>query len=203
MSTALSSTVPEARNTWLAKLVICISAVVALATSQTPRWSLEDEQHLSVALHTRREQTLLLTIDLGGNLYRDTVDGEVALTATANRAATDFTFSARALTQPGILESPPESTTGGPDAGRSSGVFFAARPTLESPNEASLWFEIECAEPSQERRAETCTALFELTLSRESERPLSAQLSVLTQIRGGSERERPGTFEVSLAQVAP
>jgi hypothetical protein len=83
----------------LAKLVICVSAVVAVATSRALPWVVEDEQLLRVALDVRSQQQLILSVELGGELYADTFGEGVALTATANRGAADFKLSARSLTR--------------------------------------------------------------------------------------------------------
>jgi hypothetical protein len=191
VSERASSTPPGPRRVLLAKLVICTSMLVALATSAPPIWITEDEQRRWVYLDAVREQKLLVTVELGGELYADVQDGAVGLTLYADRAASDLTLVGRALTA--IALSPDEE----PDVS-------IARPTLEAPNEARLGFEIECAErdPSGER-PESCIEQFEFTLARESERPLNAYVHVGVRIAGEQEQQPPGTFQVRVEELPP
>ena len=203
MSDWASSTPPGPRRVLLAKLVICTSMLVALATSPLPTWTTEDEQRRWVYLDAVREQKLLVTVELGGELYADLRDGEVGLTLYADRAASDLTLVGRALTPSSEPARPPPagSIALPPDGG--TGVSIA-RPTLEAPNEARLGFEIDCAErdPSGER-AESCIEQFEFTLARESERPLNAYVHLRVKIWGEQEQQPPGTFQVRVEELPP
>ena len=106
-------------------------------------------------------------------------------------------MAARSLTQRG-----PADSNAGAKASGGSGVFDA-RPSLESPNAAALWFELECTKRPSEQRGEACSEQFEITLTRGSERSLIADLRVDIVLRGRSERQPPGTFQVRLEEVAP
>lgn len=201
MMYAAKTRVSRSRDAVLAKLVICIGAVVALATSAPPSWVLEHEQSASVALDDSSTRKLLLTIELGGALYADTRGSEAELTITTDRAASDLTVVIERL---GGGEDPSTSSNdAGAESGQDEGPWLVNF-TLEAPARASQWLRLACPPSDLEPREETCLDQFEITLARESESPLQAQLLVRTNVFGQQEkRPRGGTFAVSLEEVAP
>jgi len=206
----------------LAKLVIGASVVVALADSPPRTWSAEEAWSKRVALDERSERRFLVTIELAGELYADTRSGDVWITATADRAASDLTLTGRPLTPPEEPEEPedpgvagfPEDTfadagasEAAPDAGTRPDTTGAesSRPGPGAADRAGLGFNLACIERNrqtpEELRPETCVEQFELTLARESEQPLSAELSVHVTLMGETQREPPGTFQIRAEEL--
>lgn len=203
MSALIPSGTPVSR-TLLAKLIIGVSAVVALATSGPPPWTATEEQQLRVALNERSEQRVLLTIELTGPLYQGTYSGSVELTAVADRAASDFSLEARSLTPDalalGSFDAPQPDAGSAPDGGASTRVV---QPSLESPDRASLQMRLACTELEAER-PEACLAQAEIRLARESARGLDARLSVSVHLQGYYGPDRPpGTLMIDLQELAP
>jgi hypothetical protein len=180
----------------LAKLVICISAVVALATSAPPRWHAEEERLQWVHLTDATEKKLLVTVELGGELYADVRQGYVGLTLHADQAASALTVTGRALGR-----SPP--TDAASDAGPGVEV---ARSAADAPDQLDLGLHIECAERgplSIDERADSCIDSFEITLQRGAERPLDVYVRLVVVLDGERQRQPPGTFDVRLEELAP
>lgn len=186
----------QPRQTLLAKAIIGLSAIVALATSDVPSWRTTDELRLQVLLDERSEQRLLLTLEVSGRLYEDLASTEIQLDVTTDRAASDFVLEARSLT-PDTLE---VLTFGAPDAGAEG---LAVRPSLESPNRASLSFTLTCAQVELEERPESCFAQAEIRVARESERPVLANVVVTTLSTGGGPDQPDGNFTVNLEEIGP
>lgn len=199
MKRAAASTPPSGLKPLLAKLVIGITAVVALATSAPPRWQATETRQASVALEGDSARKLRLTIELTGELYADVIAGNVVVSVVANRAASDLTLNLRPLA-PGrdSSGSAGAAPAAQPDAGSSS---LTARPALDSPNRAALWLGLAC--PSVAERGEACVEHFEITLTRDSELPLTADLNVVTTLDGERERRPAGTFDVRLEETPP
>jgi len=200
---ALSQSAPRVPRALLAKLIIGISAIVALATSAPPPWTTTEGQELRVVLDDRSEQRVLLSIEITGPLYQGAYGGLVDVTAVADRAASDFSLEARLLTPDTLAVDSfsalqPDSGAE-PDGGADT---LTAQPSLESPDRASLQLGLPCIQ--LEERPESCLARAELRLARESARPLTAQLSVITRLMGGDGSDPPpGSVTIDLQELAP
>lgn len=193
-------TPPPVPRTLLAKLVIGISALVALATSAPPPWTATAAGELRVALDDSGEQRVLLSIELTGPLYQGAYAGTVEVTAVTDRAASDFSLEARVLTTGALaIDSfAAPALDAGADGGAST---LTVQPSLESPDRASLSFTLTCTQ-LEFPRPESCLAQAELLLARQSARPLSARLSVTTTLTGGGGSDRPpGTSTIDLQEI--
>lgn len=183
-----------ARQALFAKLVIAVSTVVALATSapeEPPVWNRDVEESRQIALTEAGEQKLLVTIELGGGLYADASRGELTLVAVTDRAASDFSLRvARLLPADGV-----EVLS---DGGL---VQQVARPGAASPTEAFLGLSLACVSRPGAERAASCVEQLEVTLARESERPLTLDLTLNVALAGSHEEEPPGAFSVALVEV--
>jgi hypothetical protein len=217
------------RPPWLrplgARLVIAVSAVVAVATSAPPTWSSTDSSELVVALGDSPRQ-VTVTLDLAGELYADARGGDMVVTVIADRAASDLTLSLRRLT-PRVGASAdaaePEAPAdflgsaeldggaepdGGavPDGGAAAdgrASALTAHPSLEEPNRAALSLSIDCVETYGDERAEACREVFQVELAKASERPLNVTLRVDVVLDGNRERRPSGTVAIDIAEVAP
>jgi hypothetical protein len=204
MNARLSSTPEQSPRALLAKLVIGLSALVALATSAPPEWHRVEYGQLQLAFDGRNERTAILSIELAGELYADAREGTLDVSATADRTASDLVLSVRAL-EPSMGEPAEAEGDSDVDTELDAGAGIpTARPDVKSPNVASLSVPVACAEhdPSAPR-AERCVAQFEITLARRSQRPLAVELNVAVQLDGRRETEPPGTFQLTLEERAP
>ena len=183
-----------ARQALLAKLVIGFSTVVALATSAPegpPLWNREVEESRQIALTEAGEHKLLVTIELGGELYAGAIRGDLRLVAVTDRAASDFSLRVTRLL-------PADSAAVAADGGTAGEV---ARPGVFSPTEALLGLSLACVSTDGAERAAACVEQFEVTLARESERPLTLDLTLNVALVGLQAEEPPGTFNVALEEV--
>ena len=220
---------PPGLRPFFAKLVIAVSGVVAVATSAPPRWNATEERELLVSLDDTHPRQLLVTLELGGALYADTLGGDALVTAISDRAASDLTLSARRLTpviearegEAPAAEAPldglpfdglsfdedPALDGGVPrDAGRAmdTGVpLLSASPSLDAPARASLRFPLGCTELTEPERPETCVEVFQVTLLHASERPLNVTLQIAVTLGGSRERRPAGTFTFAIEQAVP
>lgn len=205
MSAALPQGSAQAARALLAKLVIGISTLVALASSPPPRWLAKAEQQLEIVFDERNERTAILSVDLAGKLYADLAGGTLEVWATADRSASDLVLSVRPLTL-AAGDAPPRAPAELqleaelPDAASSP----SARPDVRQPNIARLSLPLACAEHQPTvPRAESCSEQLEITLTRESQRPLSVELSVVVFIDGTRKTQPSGVFALALAEPAP
>jgi hypothetical protein len=180
----------------LAKLVIGVSTVVALADSAQPQWysGAEAQAHLQVVFAEQDERKAIFSIELGGPLYADLLDGEVQISATADRTASDLALSVRPFD--------PSSDEAAPD--EPAGEAEVARATPSRPNVAMLSVPVGCPEEDPAvPRPERCSEQFEITLTRGSDRPLSIDLNAVVQLQGRSQTQPKGTFEFHLEELDP
>ncbi|HKO91915.1 MAG TPA: hypothetical protein VJU61_12220 [Polyangiaceae bacterium] len=220
MTPRANATQPVPWRSLLAKLVIGTSAIVALADSPLPTWEAEETWSEHHTLDEQSELRFLLTVELAGELYADTNHGDVTITATADRAASDLTLTLRPLTPQQEPEEPegaafPEDTFADagaspapPDAGVRPDTTGAVsgRPSPSAADRASIALDLACIERHRERpeeRPEACVEQFELTLGRESKLPLSAQLDVQVRLIGETQRRPAGTFQLRAEELAP
>jgi hypothetical protein len=203
----------QALRALLGKVVLGISALVALADSAPegrplPIWSAEEQRQIQVVFAEQYERRALSSIELHGQLYADLSRAEVEVTATADRSASDLELSVRPL-GPSPLEAarfeppsePEPNFRGGFDLGS---AVPTARAHPMYPHLVSLAVPVECAEDDAAvPRAESCLEQLEITLTRESERPLSVELTVLVRIYAYADTEPEGTFEIHLEELAP
>ena len=180
----------------LAKLVIAVTGVVALATSRPPPWVATEERELRVALDERGEQRLLLTVEIADPFYAGLDTAEIDVVVVTDRAASDFSLEARSLT-PDTLE------VFGSDAPDFGAGALTVRPSLESPARAAVVLALTCADVELYERPESCFARAELTLARESERPLVASVTATANFSGGDSREPDETFSFELEALEP
>src|SRR5688572_16219629 len=147
---------PTAHHAFFAKLVVCFGAVLAMATENIPPalWTAADQQLVSVVLDESSGRKLLLTIELGGELYARAYSGSTDLRLTTDRAASDLTFEVRRLGA-----SSADSTSAG-DAGAEpyeGGSEWSAEFGLDSPDRAFHRFELACPSREPEQREQTCS----------------------------------------------
>jgi len=218
MNPSANAAQPTPVRSLLAKLVIGASIVVALADSAPPHWHANEEWSTRVALDERSERRFLITIELAGKLYADARDGDVEITAWADRGAGDMNLAWRPLTPPEEPEGAgfPEDTfvdagSGGTvsDAGAwpatTGWVLGELRPG--TADQANVGFRLACTDRSPslpgEPRPETCVEQFELSLARESKRALNADLGVYVTVLGKAEHQPPGTFQIRAEELVP
>jgi hypothetical protein len=211
--TSSSSPGPPGLRPFFAKLVIAVSAAVAVATSAPPRWNASESDELVVALEDANPRQLLVTLELGGALYADALGGGVVVTAVSDRAASDLTLSARRLTpvvEVREVEAPVDGLSFDEGAALDGGApldggvpLLSASPSLESPDRASLWFPLGCPELASTERRETCVEVFQVTLLHASERSLNVTLHIAATLGGSRERRPSGTFTLAIEEVAP
>lgn len=191
----------QAVRVLLAKLVIGIGTLVALASSPPPRWRAEQAQELQIVFDERNERTVLASVDLAGKLYADLAAGTLDVMVTADRSASDLVLSVRPLAPGGgEPEAPPELQPGESSDGAE---LTTARPDVRQPNRVWLSLPLGCGEPEPAARAESCSEQFEITLRRESQRPLSVQLSVTSFLDGRRKTQPSGVFQLVLEEPAP
>lgn len=192
---------PRAR---LAKLVIGASALVALASSPPRGWAAQEQEQLHLVFGERNERTAILSIEVTGKLYAAAQGGILELVTTADRPASDLVLSARPLPLDAAL---PEPTDAVPEADATQTLVTSALmipPQLSDPSMTWLAVPIQCArEEPPGRRPKSCVEQFEITLTRQSQEPLTVDLTALVQVVGPEGSEPFGTLQVFLIERAP
>jgi len=220
MSPRANAVQPTPLRSLLAKLVMGAGVVVALADSPPRTWIAEEEWSKRVALDELTERRFLVTIELGGALYADTRSGDVTIRAVADRAASDLTLTGWPLTppeepvepaDPGVAGFPEDTfadagaSDAASDAGARPGGEESSRPGPGAADQAGIGFDLACTERDrlvpEEPRPEACVEQFELTLARESERRLSAELRVYVRLIGETQRQPPGTLQIHVQEL--
>jgi hypothetical protein len=219
MSAPANATQATTLRSWLAKLVIGASVVVALADSPPRTWIANEEWNQHVALDETNERRFLLSIELAGELYADARNGSVSIWASVDRAASDLTLAGRTLPpdeEPegaGLLQDArADAGPGGaaPDAARTwpdMTGWELRRPSAGAAAQVGIGFGLACTDRERhvpgELRPETCVERFELSLARDSERTLSGELAVEVTVVGETQRQPPGTIQIRLQELAP
>jgi hypothetical protein len=187
----------------LAKLVIGISALVALASSAPPQWFALEQGQLHLVFDERNERKAILSIEVTGKLYAAAQGGTVELVTTSDRDASDLVLSARPLPSDTAVLDPTDAP---PDAEAQQSLSLLgalAAPDLSSPTMAWLSVPLECAQDDPPaRRPKSCVEQFEITLTRSSQQPLSVDLTATVEVDGPGQTP-PGTLQVFLVESAP
>jgi len=211
MNTPMSWLRSQAARGVLAKLVIAISAFVALADSAIPgppQWSTAEQAQAQIVFADQNEWRAILSIELSGPLYADLTEAEVQITATADRTASDLELSVRPVEPgpdaPAQLEPASETDADLQGGSEPGSAVPRARANPMTPNVVFLSVPLQCAsEDPDVPRAESCLEQLEITLARDPQRPVSVDLTVGVSILGAAETEPNGTFEVHLEELAP
>ena len=188
----------------LAKLVIGISALVALASSPPPSWVAQEQRHLHLEFDERNERTAMLSIEVTGKLYAAATGGMLELVTTADRAASDLTLSARPLPSDPALSDPLEAAPESDADPELYSLLARAHPDLSNPTLVWLSVPLECAQDDPPaRRPQSCIEQFEITLTRPSHEPLAVDLTAIVYVGGPGQPAPPGTLQVLLEEAAP
>ena len=188
----------------LAKLVIGVSALVALATAALPDWIAQQQDELHLVFDERNERTAILRIELSGKLYAAARGATLELTTTADRAATDLRLSARPLSSDEALPEPLQAAREADVAPEPQAFHDGGNPDLSSPTMTWLSVPLECAQDDPPaRRPKSCVELFEITLTRRSQEPLAVDLIATVYVGGGPGATAPGKPQVLLEESAP
>lgn len=204
MKLRLGATVVHNPRARLAKLVIGASALVALASSPPRGWAAQEQEQLHLVFGERNERTAILSIEVTGKLYALAQGGMLELVTTADRPASDLVLSARPLPLDAAL---PDPTDAVPEADATQTIVTGGvmiPPRLSDPTMTWLAVPIECAqEEPPARRPKSCIEQFEITLTRQSQEPLTVDLTALVEVAGPEGYDPSGTLQVFLTESAP
>ena len=189
---------------FLAKLVIASSALVALATAALPEWFAEEQGQLHLVFDERDERMAILRIEVSGKLYAAAQGGTLALTTTADRAASDFLLSARPLPLDAEVSA---ATEAAPEADANPAIEALAEQADPDPGHRTMtWLSVslECTQGDPPaRRPKTCVEQFEITLTRRSQEALAVDVSARVSLFGQGETPPPGALQVLLEETGP